>query len=180
MRYLFVAVLAGLVAGNVVTFLELQDPEAVVPGAGSHYQPIRPREHDSLAGLRRDRWEVIVLGYLRLQDLLRGAVLVVPEQIQLDPWSWRHMVLAELRRVPGSRTMTTLVRSDVIPVRSGRVFVPEDFDPLPRDPWDAAAPRRTVHVVEAGPKNAVYLVPEADLEALTRGPDAPPPGGGGS
>lgn len=101
--WLFAGVSVALLATNALAFRHFADPNAGVPGRGDlskHRVQLRAAHTLAAATSGHPRIARALGGYYELQELLRGAVVVVPPEIQVEVWNWRHVALADLRFEP--------------------------------------------------------------------------------
>lgn len=154
------AVLTLLTGANLLAFLDFQNPGTPVQGSIS-YAPLRARYTDVPPPALVPN---PLLVYPRLQSELMGAELIVPRGVQLDAWSWKHLVLATLRyedvdvvlHPTLERRLRTMGRSTALS-RGEKVLVPASAAGL-RD--------RPAYLMRGAKHRTLYVVPEAELRAL--------------
>lgn len=88
----FPAVLLVLVVGNVFAFRHYQDPKSFVFAASKGYPTLKVYRSGALS-IRRP---VHFADYYRLQEMIKGAHVVVSRGVEIDAWAWRHVALVAL------------------------------------------------------------------------------------
>ena len=88
----FPAVLLVLIIGNVVAFRHYQDPKTFVFLATHFYHPLYVHPSGALS-IRRSGH---LADYYRLQEMMKGAHVVVSRGVEIDAWAWRHVALVAL------------------------------------------------------------------------------------